>query len=102
MVVVPINHITRQTDSGQPLIGDNSMPVAILIATINNQPDTDLEAIATKFNLTLGQVHAALSYYYDHADEIDAIWNAASDYLEQPHHQTVDDLRAKIERRRAE
>jgi hypothetical protein len=27
--------------------------------------------IAEQFHLTLGEVHAALAYYYDHKDEID-------------------------------
>src|SRR5258708_19691616 len=31
-----------------------------------------LEYITEQFELTLGQVHAALSYYYDHKNEIDA------------------------------
>ena len=29
------------------------------------------EELVRKFDLTLGQVHAALSYYYDHKEEID-------------------------------
>ena len=35
--------------------------------------DYSPEEIAEMYDLTLGQVHAALSYYYDHREEIDAI-----------------------------
>ena len=31
-----------------------------------------VEEIAYTFNLTLAQVHAALAYYFDHRDEIEA------------------------------
>ena len=35
------------------------------------------ERIADEFDLSLGEVHAALSYYYDHQAEIDADIEAA-------------------------
>lgn len=31
-----------------------------------------LDKIANEFDLTPGQIHAALSYYHDHRDEIDS------------------------------
>lgn len=31
----------------------------------------DAESIAARFGLTLAQVHLALSYYYDHKEDID-------------------------------
>jgi hypothetical protein len=37
-----------------------------------------LERVAYGFNLTLGQVHAAMSYYYTHQDEMDAAQEAES------------------------
>src|SRR5258708_30947110 len=72
MVEAPINHIVLD-DRGVPYVADTGMKVAHLAidATVwGLQP----EAIHKNYpNLTIGQIHAALSYYYDHKHEIDRL-----------------------------
>ena len=43
---------------------------------------TPAEIVATHPTITLGQVHAALSYYYDHRDEIRAAIEEESRFVE--------------------
>ncbi len=101
MEIIPINHITRKPDSGQPMVAGRRIPVAVLIATIHNQPENTLEQIAENFDLTLGQVYAALSYYHDHKAEIEAIWREAKSYIGQPTSITADALAANFKARMA-
>lgn len=98
--VLAINHIVRKPESGKPIIAGRGMPVHILIATIRNNPDTPLADLAEHLDLTLGQVHAALSYYHDHTDEIEAIWQEA-DRLAEPYRRDNEAWRADIAARMA-
>jgi uncharacterized protein (DUF433 family) len=43
------------------------------LGEIYTRGDDSLERIADQLNLSLAEVHAALSYYYDHPDEMEAI-----------------------------
>lgn len=45
--------------------------------------DSSIEWIAENFALTPSQIHAALSYYYDHQTEIDAAIQAENEEFEQ-------------------
>ncbi len=54
---------------GKPCIDDHKIAVHD-IAAYTHQGMTP-EALAKNFHLTLGQIHAALSYYYDHQEQID-------------------------------
>jgi uncharacterized protein (DUF433 family) len=57
--------------SGRPYIAGTTITVAdIAVAKVFWMMDAD--AIADHHNLTLPQVYAALAYYYEHKDEIDA------------------------------
>ncbi|MGH2537391.1 MAG: DUF433 domain-containing protein [Candidatus Promineifilaceae bacterium] len=56
---------------GRPCIAGTSLEVAVIaIAKIVNGQSP--EEIAADYRLSLPQVYAALAYYYDHKDEIDA------------------------------
>ncbi len=56
---------------GRPVIAGTGIMVSDIAAYTNYQGMTPDE-LAAQLNLTLGQVHAALAYYYDHKAEIDA------------------------------
>jgi uncharacterized protein (DUF433 family) len=43
--------------------------------------DETLEEIATNYNLSLAQIHAALAYYYDHREEIDSYLTEIDNYV---------------------
>lgn len=57
--------------SGRPVVAGTGITIAdIAIAKIFHGQDAD--GIAEWYGLSLPQVYAALSYYYDHKTEIDA------------------------------
>jgi uncharacterized protein (DUF433 family) len=55
---------------GRPIIEGRSVTVSDLVARYLSW-GLSSEELATRFKLQLGQVHAALAYYYMHQDEID-------------------------------
>lgn len=57
--------------NGRPCIADTTIEVAT-IATAKVLGGQDPEEIAADFELSLSQVYAALAYYYDNKEEIDA------------------------------
>ncbi|SRR5258707_742579 len=67
-----IDHIVSDSDHrrGKPRINGTGITVQNIVEDI--AAGLSLEYITEQFELTLGQVHAALSYYYDHKNEIDA------------------------------
>ncbi len=71
--VQSINLITTnpKVRNGRPCLAGTGLEVSVLaIARIihNRTP----EQIATDYDISLAEVHAALSYYYAHKDDIDA------------------------------
>ena len=68
-----INLITTnpKVRGGRPCIEGTGLEVAVIaIARIIH--DRTPEQIAADYEISLAKVHAALSYYYAHKDEIDA------------------------------
>ncbi len=62
--------INPKVRNGRPHIVGTSITVSdVAIARIYHGQDAD--GIASWYALSLAQVYAALSYYYDHKDEID-------------------------------
>ena|SRR5258708_31005183 len=55
---------------GKPMIAGTGITVQNLADSLHN--GLIPEQMADEFDLTLGQVHAALSYYHDHKADIDA------------------------------
>ena len=55
---------------GRPSIAGTRLAVAD-IALLHLKLGLSLEEIAAKYILTLADVHAAMTYYYDHRSEID-------------------------------
>lgn len=58
-------------DKGRPVIADTTMKVVELV---QEQLATGCSAEELKFqfpHLTLGQIHSALGYYWDHKEELD-------------------------------
>lgn len=73
LTVQSINQIAtdERVRNGRPHIMGTSVTVAdVAVVKIYHQQDAD--DIAQWFNLDLSQVYAALAYYYDHKDEVDA------------------------------
>jgi len=72
MKVVDTGHIVIEADvlGGEPHIAGHRIAVSHIAIWIVYQGASPGE-IAKEFNLTLGEIYAALAYYYDHKDEID-------------------------------
>lgn len=56
---------------GSPVVEGTKFPVRSIINYVLHQGLTPEELVKEFSNLTLAQVHDALSYYYDHQQEID-------------------------------
>jgi uncharacterized protein (DUF433 family) len=56
---------------GKPRIAGHRISVQD-VAIWRNELGYTVEQIANDYNLNLADVHAALAYYYDHKEEIDA------------------------------
>ncbi len=69
---ISTEYITSSPDycGGKPRIVGTRMPVAA-IAEMYLEMGESLEEIAVKYDLSLASVHGAMSYYYDHREEID-------------------------------
>jgi len=64
--------------SGRPIISGTRLEVAD-VAARHTFHGHSADAIASAFDVTLAQVHAALAYYFEHKIEIDAQLRAESD-----------------------
>lgn len=70
----PMTHIAARpgVQGGEPCISGTRIPVWVL-AAMHKQGDTAEDILEAYPNLNAAQVHAALSYYYEHRSEIDAV-----------------------------
>ncbi len=68
MQIAPINYI--EIRNGRALIAGTGLKVGI-IANMHVHHGVPIEWIVENYDLTPAQIHAALSYYYDHAEELD-------------------------------
>jgi len=71
MVQLIIDHIVSDPEHrrGKPRIKGTGITVQNIVEDV--AAGLSPEYITEQFDVTLGQVYAALSYYYDHKDEID-------------------------------
>lgn len=61
---------TSDTRGGKPRISDTRITVADIVL-MHRRLGRAIEEIAGTYDLPLAAVYAAMSYYYDHKDEID-------------------------------
>ena len=71
MATVDYPHISRGPDNAPVLTGTGTKVVEIVLAHVAQGADAD-EILRHYPYLTLGQIHSALAYYYDHQQEVDA------------------------------
>ena len=70
---IPHPHIEHREGvcGGRPVLAGTRFPVRSVVAYVLRQGMTPEELVAEFPHLTLASVHDALSYYYDHREEID-------------------------------
>lgn len=81
--VLTINHIVSDPEKhqGKPRIAGKGVTVQHLAALYRLGWTAD--ELADDYELTQGEIHAALSYYFDHKAEIDAAIESAEKLAEQ-------------------
>ena len=57
--------------NGRPCVAGTSVEVSVIVISKIMQ-EAEPDEIAADYDLSLAQVYAALAYYYDHKQEIDA------------------------------
>jgi len=102
MVAAPINLISLD-DRGIAYISGTRMKVAQIARERRDFGYNPEEIFEAHLHLTLAQIHAALSYYYCHQDEIDTYIHEQDAYYEDfcrrnPHVVTREELEARRDR----
>ena len=79
-----MQHIVRTPGvaGGKPRINGHRITVQN-IAIWHERMGMSADEIATEYNLTLGQVYAALAYYHDHREEIEESIRADATFVEE-------------------
>jgi uncharacterized protein (DUF433 family) len=67
---------------GKPRIAGHRISVQD-VAIWHERMGKSVDEIATEYELTLGEVYAALSYYHDHREEIEASIRAGAALVEE-------------------
>jgi uncharacterized protein (DUF433 family) len=88
----PSSHITKTPEvcGGQPVIDDTRVRVVNIVALLK-EGKTPEQMLLAYPSLDLAQVYAALSYYYDHSEEIEATlkeeleWEERQEQLRRKH-----------------
>ena len=104
--ILPIEHIVSDPEirSGKPHIKGTGIRVQDVAMYYNG--GWSIETIVDQLTLTLGQVTAALSYYFDHKEEIDQTMRDADAkvqaYIEKHGGGvTIDEYKRRMEARKA-
>jgi uncharacterized protein (DUF433 family) len=89
------SHITKQSGvrADKACIDDTRIAVADVVALLKAGKTPEEMRVAYP-SLTLAQIHAAISYYYDHPDEIEATF-AEDDAAEAYHERRKADYLAR-------
>jgi uncharacterized protein (DUF433 family) len=92
-------HITRPADGGEPTIDGMRLRVrdVVIARDFDGLSPEKIVELVYPF-LTLGQVYAALAYYEDHREEIDAAERREAEVMEQfkrDHPDMVIDMRGE-------
>jgi uncharacterized protein (DUF433 family) len=74
LTVHPIETIVSDPSvrNGKLIIAGTTIALIDVISSYNSGRSASPEELAQNYRLSLGQVFAALAYYYDHRDEVEA------------------------------
>ena len=92
-----IHHIEAKPETGTPRIAGKGILVSF-VAHLMDDPEWTIERVCSAYDLTPGQVYAALSYYEDHKEEIERGIAASEARLDEyfAQHPEADAYRQKI------
>src|ERR1051325_5444223 len=84
---------------GRPRIAGRRIRVQD-VAIWHEQENMSVDEISEEYDLTRGDVHAALAYYYDHRDEIDKMIADDDAFVEEMRKQSGSLLEKKLKKRK--
>jgi uncharacterized protein (DUF433 family) len=87
--------ITPGVAGGKPRVAGHRITVQD-IAIWSERMGKSVDEIATEYDLTLAEVHAALAYYFDHREEIDRSIREGTDAVATLRGQTPSKVQAKL------
>src|SRR5258707_1345772 len=73
---------THGIANGKPRIAGRRITVQNIVIW-HERLGMNADEIATEYDLTLGDVHAALAYYFDHMEEIDGAIRDDDSFIEE-------------------
>jgi uncharacterized protein (DUF433 family) len=99
-------HILMMKD-GRAMIAGTRIKVELIVIGTNHHKLTPEEICKYWPDLTLGQVHSALAYYYDNKDEVERLIKEGEEFVEkmrrqnEPHQRKMRELVQAERKRRA-
>lgn len=93
---------TPETCGGKPRIAGSRIQVKHLVIMHERQGMTPAEIVAEFPHLTLGDVYAALTYYHDHREALNAEIAADRAWYEEQRAKQPSRLRERLEARQAD
>ncbi len=93
--------ITPGVRGGKPRIDGRRITVSD-IAIMHLKMGYSVDEIASEYDLTLADIHAALAYYFDHRDEIEREIQEERDFAEAFRKQNPSLLQARLRALRGE
>ena len=90
-------HIVRTPDvlGGRPRIAGHRIAVQHVVVW-HERMGMSVDEIANEYSLTPADIHAALAYYHDHQDEINAAIRAEEVFVAEMQQRYPSKLRAKL------
>ena len=93
--------ITPGIAGGKPRIAGHRITVQD-VAIWSERMGQSADDIATEYDLTLAEIHAALTYYFDHQAEIDQSIAAGRAYAEELRQRTPSKVTRKLQERQGD
>ncbi len=90
--------MTPGTAGGKPRIAGHRVTVQNIVIW-HERMGQSADEIATEYRLSLADVHAALAYYFDHREEIDASIREGNAFAEALRERTPSKLQQKLQAR---
>jgi len=92
--------VTKGTTGGKPRITGHRITVQNIVIW-HELLGRSADEIAAEYDLTLGDVYAALAYYYDHRAEIDKSIEDGESFVETLHQKTPSIVSQKLNAQKA-
>jgi uncharacterized protein (DUF433 family) len=90
---------TPGTNRGKPRIDGTRITVEMIAEAVVHHGESPQEYQESHSHITVAQIHAALAYYYDHREEIDASIEEGNRFAEELRKQSPSLVQEKLRER---